>query len=321
MDQFQVATTDQNGQVTLQTLPAGQVVSSGNQQLLQVGQGNQIVTHNGQQIMLQTVQAGQTLQVQGQNGQLQQVQIVSQQQNQQAQPQQVIIQQGGHQIPGQIIQTADGQTIIYQTVQEQQQQAQPAQQQTIQLQTPNGVIQIPLSLAGSLLSGNTTVQTVNTATAANTQTTTTASANQSQQAQQSQQQGQQPGVIVMVPSPGGGTNLQRVPITGSLAGTELLDEEPLYVNAKQYHRILRRRQARAKLESEGKISKERRKYLHESRHRHALNRVRGDGGRFYGKDGKLIPQHKGSQENDGVEFGDLMDSNGGLIHIEPHEDS
>ena len=32
MDQYQVATTDQNGQVTLQTLPAGQVVS-GNQQV------------------------------------------------------------------------------------------------------------------------------------------------------------------------------------------------------------------------------------------------------------------------------------------------
>lgn len=37
---------------------------------------------------------------------------------------------------------------------------------------------------------------------------------------------------------------------------ETLDE-PLYVNAKQYHRIIKRRQARAKLEAEGKIPKQR----------------------------------------------------------------
>jgi len=79
------------------------------------------------------------------------------------------------------------------------------------------------------------------------------------------------------------------------------EEAPLYVNAKQFHRILKRRLARQKLEDALRLtSKGRKPYLHESRHNHAMRRPRGPGGRFLTADEVAAMEGgKGTEGSDG----------------------
>lgn len=86
------------------------------------------------------------------------------------------------------------------------------------------------------------------------------------------------------------------------------EESPLYVNAKQFHRILKRRVARQKLEEQLRLtSKGRKPYLHESRHNHAMRRPRGPGGRFLTAD-EVAAMEKKQAEGDPDPLGSVLNA-------------
>lgn len=84
-----------------------------------------------------------------------------------------------------------------------------------------------------------------------------------------------------------------------------VEESPLYVNAKQFHRILKRRVARQRLEEQLRLtSKGRKPYLHESRHNHAMRRPRGPGGRFLTAD-EVAAMEKDGKSDDGPKLDEV----------------
>lgn len=78
----------------------------------------------------------------------------------------------------------------------------------------------------------------------------------------------------------------KIDLAQKLPVKTLMNDGYIYVNSKQYYRILKRREMRLKLRKLYNTERDK-NYIHESRHQHALKRRRSKEGRFLSKTDNL----------------------------------